>query len=311
MKALLTGAFSYSKEQLSKIESLGYDITFVQEEREKLSIDVSDFDVAVCNGLFLYNDIKNFKKLKFIQATSAGLERLPLEYMQTNNISYCNAGATYAVPMAEWAIMSLLEILKNAPALYKNQQQKIWSKYRNALELSNKTVAIIGFGNVGKEIAKRLKPFGTKIIAVDKYESNSENIDLYKPICDLDKILPQCDAVILSLALNKETIHIIDEQQLLLMKNDCILINISRGAIINETALSDDIIKKFRGIALDVFEQEPLQQSSNLWNNEKVIITPHNSFISDVCSERLFDLIFNNLKNVWITKTPKPLDIES
>ena len=82
MKLLLTGAFKYSEEQLNRLKSLGYEIVFVQDERVPLQIDVSDIDAVVCNGLFLYNDIKKFKNLKFIQLTSAGLDRVPLDYIK-------------------------------------------------------------------------------------------------------------------------------------------------------------------------------------------------------------------------------------
>ncbi len=297
MKVLLTGAFAYTQEQLDQITASGYEITFIPDERIKLDIDVSEFDCAVCNSLFLYNDIEKFKKLKFVQATSAGLDRLPVDYMKAHGIKYSNAENTYAIPMAEWAVMSLLEIFKNSPVLFKNQQNKTWNKSRNLLELTDKTIAIIGFGNIGKEIAKRLKPFGAKIIAVDKFEIINSNIDVWKSVDMLNAILPKCDAVILSVPLNNETRHMISKKQLELMKKDSALINISRGAIIDEKALSDNMIEKFRGIALDVFEQEPLSEQSNLWSNEKVIVTPHNSFVSDMCGKRLFDIILNHLKN--------------
>ncbi|MGN0521228.1 MAG: NAD(P)-dependent oxidoreductase [Eubacterium sp.] len=296
MKALLTGAFSYTQEQLDKIKSAGYEITYIQDERIRLDTDVSEFDAVVCNSLFLYNDIEAFKNLKFVQATSAGLDRLPVDYMDSHGIKYSNAKNTYAVPMAEWAVMSLLEIFKSSPALLKNQQNRIWDKKRNLLELTDKTVGIIGFGNVGREIAKRLKPFGVKIIAVDKFEIKNENVDYWQSSDMLDETLPKCNAVILCVPLNDETKHLICEKQLKLMKDGCALINISRGAIIDEKALCDNMINKFRGIALDVFEEEPLNEKSNLWNNDKVIVTPHNSFVSDMCSGRLFDIILDNLK---------------
>src|SRR5690554_6071574 len=110
MNILLTGAFNYSKEQFNDIESLGYKITFVQEEREELNIDVSKFEVVVCNSLFMYNDIKKFKNLKVIQLTSAGLDRVPLEYINQNNIKLFNASGVYSIPIAEWTVLKILEV---------------------------------------------------------------------------------------------------------------------------------------------------------------------------------------------------------
>ena len=118
-KLLLTGAFKYSREQLSNLEYLGYEIVFVQDERKTLNIDVSDINAVVCNSLFLYNDIKEFKKLRIIQLTSAGLDRVPLDYINEKGVQLFNARGVYSIPMAEWAILKTLEIYKKSRVFYK------------------------------------------------------------------------------------------------------------------------------------------------------------------------------------------------
>src|SRR5690606_16220867 len=118
MKLLLTGAFKYSEEQLDSLKSLGYEILFIQDERVPLEVDVSDVDAVVCNGLFLYNDIKKFKNLKFIQLTSAGLDRVPLDYIKDQGIKIFNARGVYSVPMAEWVVLKILEIYKKSRKFY-------------------------------------------------------------------------------------------------------------------------------------------------------------------------------------------------
>lgn len=114
MNLLLTGAFNYSKNQIEKLENLGCDITFVEDERIKLDLDVSKFEAVVCNGLFLKNPIEEFKSLKFIQATSAGLDRMPLEYIYNNSIQLKNARGVYSIPMAEWCICKILDVYKQS-----------------------------------------------------------------------------------------------------------------------------------------------------------------------------------------------------
>jgi len=84
MKLLLTGAFNYTETQFRDLENLGFDITFIQEERKEVSFDVSEFEVVVCNNLFLYNDISKFNNLKAVQLTSAGFDRVPLNYIKEN-----------------------------------------------------------------------------------------------------------------------------------------------------------------------------------------------------------------------------------
>lgn len=296
-KLLLTGAYSYSKEQLDKIEQLGWNITFVQNELEALDIDVREFDAVVCNNLFLYNNIKKFENLKIIQLTSAGTEKLPMDYVHKQKIEVFNAKNVYSIPMAEWAIMSILQLYKNAPGFYEKQKKRLWEKDRSLMELDGKNVVIIGYGDVGKEIAKRLKSFGVTIIALNRSKVKDANIDQWVPLGKIDSILGKADIVIVSLALTKETYHLIKQRQFYLMKKDSILVNLSRGDIICENDLINVLEHGwFRGVALDVFSQEPLNSQSPLWNYDRVIITPHNSFVSDRIKERLFTVIINNLK---------------
>ena len=294
-KLLLTGAFKYSREQLSNLEHLGYEIVFVQDERKTLNIDVSDIDAVVCNSLFLYNDIKEFKNLMAIQLTSAGLDRVPLDYINEKGIQLFNARGVYSIPMAEWAILKILEIYKKSRVFYKNQERHKWEKQRELLELTDKTAAIIGYGSVGTEIAKRLKAFGVNVISVDRQVKKDEYVDESILIDDLDAALEKSDIIVLTLPLDDETKHLINEEKIKVMKDNAVLINVSRGGIIAETALIESLKKdKFLGVALDVFEEEPLSESL-LWDFENVIITPHNSFVSDKVNERLFELMIENL----------------
>ena len=294
-KILLTGAFKYSKDQLSEIERLGFKILYVQDERMPLDFDVSDIDIVVCNNLFLYNDIKEFKNLRTIQLTSAGFDRVPLDYINEKGIQLFNARGVYSIPMAEWAILKILEIYKKSRIFYKNQEQHKWEKQRELLELTDKTAAIIGYGNVGTEIAKRLKAFGTNVISVDRRIKEDEYANESVLIDNLDVALVKSDIIILTLPLTDETKHLINEEKIKVMKDNAVLINVSRGGIIDEIALIESLNKdKFLGLALDVFEEEPLN-ASPLWDCENVIITPHNSFVSDKVNERLFKLMIENL----------------
>lgn len=297
MKLLLTGAFKYSQEQLNTIHSLGYEITFVQDERVPLDIDVSKFEAVVCNSLFLYNDIRKFKNLKFIQLTSAGLDRVPLDYIKKKRIKLFNAKGVYSVPMAEWVILKILEIYKKSRQFYKNQDKKKWDKQRDLLELTGKTASIIGFGSVGYEVAKRLKAFDVKVIGVDIYIIEEELLDECYIVENIEEVLNKSDIVILALPLTEETRHLMDRNRIEHMKAKSVLVNVSRGGVIEETALIESIKDgKFLGVALDVFEEEPLSKDNPLWEFNNVIITPHNSFVSDKVNERLFECIEANLR---------------
>lgn len=299
MRLLLTGVFKYTPEQLNTIYSLGYDIKFVQDERAALEIDVSNIDVVVCNNLFLYNDISKFKNLKFIQLTSSGLDKVPLAYIKEKGIKIFNAKGVYSVPIAEWTILKILEIYKKSKEFYKAQQNHKWEKQRNLLELTDKTACIVGFGSIGSEIAKRLKAFNVKVIGIGRREIEPKFIDEYYLIDNINEGLYKSDIVILTLPLTNETTKLIDKEMIESMKNKSILINVSRGGIIDEAALIDAIQQgKFLGVALDVFEKEPLRENNLLWDFENVIITPHNSFVSDKIDQRLLSLILDNLRMI-------------
>lgn len=298
-KLLLTGAYSYSKEQLDKIEQLGWNITFVQNELEALDIDVREFDAVVCNALFLYNDISEFHNLKMVQATSAGLERLPVEYMKKHNILYYNARGVYSIPIAEWVVMSILEIYKNARDFFRKQENHRWEKDRSLLELAGKKVCIVGYGNIGQEIAKRLSAFGTEITAVNRSQVEDPYVCTWIPLKRIDEVLFKSDIIILSIALTKETTNLMNTDRISHLKKGSMLINISRGEVLDEEALIVQLKnKRFKGVALDVFKKEPLPADSAFWKDDRVIIGPHNSFVGEHVRDRMFEVIYNNLRNM-------------
>lgn len=296
MKLLLTGVIDYTNSQLDILENMGFDIKFLQYESQKIDFDVSQIEAIVCNGLFLYNDIKKFTSLKHIQLTSAGLDRVPLDYIREKKINLYNAKDIYSIPIAEWAILKILEIYKSSNFFRKNQENKVWEKKRDLLELTDKVVTIVGCGSVGLEVAKRLKAFGTIVYGVGRRNIESPYIDYSFILNELDDLLKKSDIVILSIALTEETKYLFNKYRFNLMKDDAVLVNVSRGAVIKEDDLEEAVEKgKFMGVAIDVMEYEPLPRVSKLWDNSRVIVTPHNSFVSDKCKERLFRIICNNL----------------
>ncbi|MEJ5306937.1 MAG: NAD(P)-dependent oxidoreductase [candidate division WOR-3 bacterium] len=299
MKLLITGALKIDEEQRSKLKKLGFDLVFHQNENEILPDSLFNIEGVICNSLFLYNDIENFKNLKFIQLTSAGFDRVPLEYIKKKRIKIFNAKGVYSIPIAEMVILKILEIYKKSRKFEKAQTKHKWEKIRDLEELSDKNIGILGFGDIGKEIAKRLKPFGVRIFVCDIKKSINNLIEKFYCFDELNNFLKNIDVLILSLPLNETTKGLIDYERMNLLKDGCVLINISRGEIVVEKDLTKLLKKnKFKGIYLDVFEQEPLNKNSPLWDFENVLITPHNSFVSEKTNERLFNLIYQNLKTL-------------
>ena len=193
--------------------------------------------------------------------------------------------------MAEFVLARVLEQYKRLKTFREQQKEKTWNKLRDLQELFDKRVLIIGCGSVGTECAKRFKAFGCEVVGVDVIPRMDENYSCMVGLEMLDEQLADADVIVLTLPLTYETRGLIDGKRLSLIKKNGILVNIARGAVIDQTAL-----EKWDGNAiLDVFEEEPLIQSSSLWGKENFYITPHNSFIGENNSDRLEKVILENL----------------
>ena len=296
VKILVTGAWKCTSEQLNQIESMGHSVVFMRNEKDEVPCSYEEVEGVICNGLFLSHPIEKFISLRYIQLTSAGFDRVPMDYVQAQGIAIYNARGVYSIPMAEFAISGVLQLYKQSKFFYENQKRSVWEKHRGLLELYGKTVCIVGCGNVGTECAKRFSIFGCKVIGVDLFLREDVAYEKMYALESLDEALSQSDVVVLTLPLTEETRYMINEQRFAKMKNGSVLVNIARGAVVDEQALLNVIDEKLLGAVLDVFEEEPLSLDKPLWQKENVILTPHNSFVGDGNTERLKKVILRNLK---------------
>ncbi len=296
MNLLVTGAFNCSDEDLSLLSNMGNKVIFHKYEAEQLPCAYEWVEGVICNGLFLHHPIEKFVNLKCVQLTSAGFDRVDMDYVKCHNIDIYNARGVYSIPMAEFAVCGVLDIYKQSRFFADNQKKHIWEKHRGLMELSGKTVCIVGAGNVGTECAKRFKAFDTKVYAVDVVKPSSEIFDDYFSLEAITDAIVKSDVVILTLPLTEQTRNMFDKKMLSYFKQGAVLVNIARGAIVRQADLVDALQnKKLFGAVLDVFETEPLDADSPLWDMENVIITPHNSFVGEGNNKRLSQVVFNNL----------------
>lgn len=295
MKLLVTGALKCLPSDISLFETLGHKVVFMKDEKGELPCNAEEFEGVICNGLFLYHPIEQFENLKFIQLTSAGYDRVPMDYVKEHNIKIFNAHGVYSIPMAEFALGGVLQLYKQSRFFNENQKAHKWEKHRGLLELYGKNVCIVGCGSVGRECAKRFKAFGCFVTGVDIAPYQNEQYDIMLPLEKLDLVLEGADIVVLTLPLTEETHHLFDKTKFEKMKNGAILVNISRGATVDTKAMIDALDTKLGGAVLDVFEEEPLGEDSPLWDMENVIITPHNSFVGEGNKRRIFECIYKAL----------------
>lgn len=296
MNILITGAFSCTNEQFANIEELGHKVLFMQNEADELPCDYDWVQGVIANGIFLHHDIKKFSSLKHIQLTSAGFDRVPMDYVKDKGIKIFNARGVYGIPMAEFALCGVLSIYKQLNYFKANQASHIWQKHRGLKELCNKMVLVVGAGNVGQECAKRFSAMGCDVYGADLYPVKTDFFDEVVHISKLNEKLRMADIVILTLPLTDDTRHLFDASRFSQMKNGAVFVNISRGAVVNTDDMISALNDNLGGAVLDVFETEPLDDNSPLWDMENVIITPHNSFVGEGNNKRLLNVIIKNLK---------------
>lgn len=295
MNVLVTGAFQLNSKELAELETAGHRV-FVHPD-ERIPVEQPErYEAVVCNGLFLYNPIERFTNLRLIQLTSAGLDRVPLDYVRAHGIELHNAAGVYSVPMAEFAIGGILQLYKQSRFFAANQAQHKWEKHRGLLELSGKRACILGCGDVGREIAKRLKAFDCRITGVNRTVRVLPDFDEVLPLDKLTEAVVACDILVCCIALSPETRGIVSEEIFDCLHDGAVFVNVARGALTDEAALTKWLQNGGRAV-LDVFEEEPLPQISPLWDMENVLLTPHNSFVGEGNRERMWQTMKENLKN--------------
>ncbi|MFL0250915.1 NAD(P)-dependent oxidoreductase [Clostridium neuense] len=294
MKVLCT--FDFGKEKMDRIKKLGGEIVLIKEKDICQVDNCNDFDVIICNNSFRHFDISKFVNLKWIQLVSSGADAVPMQALKHSDVILTNCRGAYSIPIAEWVIAKVLEIYKSSKKFYDLQNNKKWEKYKCIYELNNKKACILGTGSIGVEIARRLKAFGVEVMGINSTGMEIQSFSKCFTMEDKDDILSISNIVINTLPLTAKTMNLINDNFLAQMKAKSVLVNVSRGKILDEKAL----IKYLKsghllGAALDVFESEPLPSTSPLWLLDNLIITPHISYRSDVGNQRVFKIVFENL----------------
>lgn len=298
MKVLFT--LSYGQENFNKLKQDGFDVEFCDETKMgnnfRFPDSCIDADCMVCFNPFLHISLEDLPKLKWIQLVSVGFNHVPRNEIESLGLSLtCNVGTTRK-PIAEWVVTQILQSYKQTRLFNRQQEEKLWRASKDILELSGKKVVFLGAGNIAQETARKLKAFDAVTCALNRSGKPAEYMDETDSIDEIDRVLPEADIVICTLPATPETYHLLSRERLSLIREDAVLVNISRGTVIDEAALCDLLeAGRFRAVALDVFENEPLPSESPLWSYDRVFITPHNALFSDMSGDRVFDMVYTNL----------------
>ena len=302
MIIVLAGKFKWTNDDLLFFQNHGNnELLIMEDEEDVLSISEENVDVVIGNWFFKYHELEKFKNLKYIQLLSSGYNGIDPDAVQKMGITICNAKDVYSIPISEFVISRLLSFYKNEKFFIEKQKEHNWHKLREIEEIYGKRVLIIGTGSIGNSIASRIGAFTSEVYGCNRTIRHNS---LYKeifPLVDLREVISSFDIIILSIALTKDTKHIIDSDVFELLNRGSILVNVSRGQCIDESALEKALLSNHRigGAILDVFEDEPSSEHSPLWDLDNVLISPHNAFVSNYNASRLRTVIMRNFDQ-WV-----------
>ncbi len=252
----------------------------------------------------IVNDVlRYYPNVKWLQLLNAGFEKVDLAQLKQRGIVFTNARSVYCATIAEDVIAKILLLARNYLRHFADQQKRFWPDdeqlaNRN-LDLSGRVLGILGAGAIGREIAVRAQAFGLVVKGYDPYISAREGFScIYQGADGLKQLLQQSDFVVTSLPVTEETRDIINADSLRCMKPSAFLINVARGAIVDEAALIDALDRHvIAGAALDVTKREPLPPDDRLWQAENILITPHRAAYGDQMGNKMCALIERNIRH--------------
>lgn len=249
--------------------------------------------------------------VRLVLSLMAGTEWIPSTVGP--HVTICNAHGAHNIPTAEWTLAAVLTLLKQFPLFLDIQRSANWRRRKEAAaeyarmtgdtrqhhpdvmleELIGKTVLLVGYGSIGREIERMLAPFRVELIRVAR---SARAAPLVHPVADLDVLLPQADVIILILPLTDESHGLIGAPQFALMRQGALLVNAARGPIVQMDALVDALNQGRIRAALDVTDPEPLPPEHPLWRCPNLLITPHIAASSPQFATRAFRVAAEELR---------------
>jgi phosphoglycerate dehydrogenase-like enzyme len=270
---------------------------------DRLPEELPDTDIFVGYSLRA-EQLKDGKKLKWIHSTAAGVSQLMYPELRDSGILVTNPSGIFSVPMAEHVIGLLLALARNFPDSIRQQdralwsQQELWDKQQHLTELNGQVLLIVGYGSIGREVAKRAKALDMRVWGVTRSGQGDRTFaEKIFAAAQLEEALPDADYVLIAAPETAETKQLIGAAQLAKMMRGARLINVGRGSLLDEAALIRALESgALGGAALDVVQTEPLPVTSPLWRAPNLMLTPHTSAVSDRLWERETALLMELLQ---------------
>jgi phosphoglycerate dehydrogenase-like enzyme len=258
--------------------------------REVITDRIEDADAIVVGTRMaaqLLDVLPRAKGVRWIHTLAAGVEQLPFDILRRTNITVTNSRGLYADSLSEFVIAAMLWFAKDLRRVTRNQDARRWEPF-TVQRLEGQTAGIIGFGGIGRAVARRAEALGMQIIAARRRS------ELGDPT--IDDVIASSDYVILSAPLTPSTRGLMNASRIARMKPSAALINVSRGALVDEAALIDALqSNRIKGAALDVFATEPLPEDHPLWAFDNVLVSPHSADHTTDSHDRAMTFFLENL----------------
>ncbi len=295
MKILST--FQLPDEYVKRFETQYSVKVSVCKDKSQLTAAVRDADILIASWRLPAGLVASAGSLMWIHSIGAGVDGILTPDVLENRVVVTSSSGIHREPISEHVLGFMLSFVRGFHTFARQQMRKEWKRF-NLEELAGKTLGIIGLGEIGSEIAVKAKGFGMRVIAVKRTPGERPNsVDELWPKDRLKDLLEESNFVVLSLPLTPATLGFFGEREFRSMKRSAYFINISRGKIVLEAKLIQALREGWiAGAGLDVFEEEPLSETSPLWEMPNVIITPHVAGSNPQYMERAMGIFEENLQ---------------
>ncbi|WP_372720699.1 D-2-hydroxyacid dehydrogenase [Novipirellula sp.] len=299
--------FPVTEKHIQQIESAAPDAEIVNAGQERIDelLPTADIFIGHAKVPVDWDRVLKANRLQWIQSSAAGLDHCLVPGVIDSDIPVSSASGLFAPQVAEQTFSLLFGLLRSLPMFFRAESKRDFTRLPTD-DLRGKTIGIVGLGGNGRMISRVLAPWDVRIVATDFYPVDKpDEVDELLPADQLDELLAVSDIVILTLPLNAGTQGLFDQERISKMRPGSYLINVARGSVVVESALVDALASgHLAGAGLDVTEVEPLAESSLLWDDPKVIITPHVGAQSYRRVDDTVDLACVNLKRFQQGKPP-------
>jgi phosphoglycerate dehydrogenase-like enzyme len=240
---------------------------------------------------------RSAENLKWVHATLAGVDKLTIPELQMRGIKLTSTKGFHGLTISEHVLGIMISFMRGFHLFRDNQRNREWRRIPRPDEILGKTVGIIGLGFIGREVARKCKLMGMRVVAASRTPMSNDSVERFYAMDHLNEMLQEVDFAVITAPSTPDTYHLIGEKALGALKNSAYLINVARGNLVDEQALIKALKEgTIAGAGLDVFESEPLPPSSELWDFPNVIITPHTSGSSPYYMDRALPVFMENLE---------------